>query len=120
MSKKEALSKQEPSTPSEDEATYTLLRDGKRIPKPSPAIMMSMEGATAAHTVVTIIHNGPKVPRFTGEEGGVDVHTFLSNLDDVITKRRWTTDEDKINVLRDFVDPSDLYDSSQWVIILTN
>lgn len=86
-------------------ANYILVRDGPRAP--NPAIMTSKETADAAPTSVIIIHDDTKVPRFTGEEGGSDVHTFLCNVDVAITKRRLTTDEGKIKVLKDLVDPSD-------------
>lgn len=46
-----------------------------------------------------ILHYDFKAPRFTGEEGGIDVYTLLSTVDDIIKMRRLTIDEDKIIVL---------------------
>lgn len=88
LSKRKAVSQQEKIAHSEDEPNYMLLHDGKHVPKPGPAIMTSKESANAALTSVTIIHDDTKAPRFTGAEGGIDIHTFLCNVDDVITKRR--------------------------------
>lgn len=87
-------------------------RDGKYIPKPDPIIMASKDWDTTPPTTITIINDNTQTPRFKGERGGMDVYTFLSNVDDVTAKRRLTTDKDKINVLRDLADPSNCYAQS--------
>lgn len=57
------------------------------MPKLDPAIMPNEEIAAAAPTSVTVIHDDTKAFHFTGEEGGIDIHTFLCTVDDVITKK---------------------------------
>lgn len=64
---------------------------------------------SATRHQVEVISDDSRLPKFTGEKGSIDVHTWLRQVDDAITKRRLTTDEEKINVLRERVDPGPCY-----------
>lgn len=54
---------------------------------------------------VTIVHEGPSRPTFTGEGAHADVYEFLQTVEEAIGKGNIQSDTDKINALLDQLSP---------------
>lgn len=52
---------------------------------------------------LTIVHDHVTGPKFTGQDDGLSVYTFIREAEDTIRKRQLNVDQDKINVLRERV-----------------
>lgn len=52
---------------------------------------------------MAIPHDSTPGPNFTGNDDGLPVHTFITEVENVIRKRQLTTDTNKINILRERV-----------------
>ena len=88
------------------------LRSGKRYKpnmsdddnKTPPPTQPGQSGQGSSIPPITILHDDSTGPKFTGRDNDpVSVYQFLREGEDIIRKRQLTTDQDKINVLRERV-----------------
>ena len=94
--------------PTSSHANTLSLRSGTVIKRPLTHSTMAEKTPPAESSAnhLVVVHEDPRQPKYTGETGGMDVYTFLSLADETIAKRKITDEKEKIDVLRNLVDPN--------------